>query len=75
MLKELKIEVKKSIQLLVDNKSIINLAKNLVSHDRSKHIETKFHFLQEQLNHGRIEVVYYKTEMQVVDILTKSLED
>ena len=74
MSKELKIEVKKSIQLLMDNKYDINLAKHLVSYGRSKHIETKFHFLRELVNHGRIDVMYCKTKMQVVDILTKALK-
>ena len=58
----------------MDNKSDINLAKHLVSYGRSKHIETKFHFLRELVNHGRIEVIYCKTKMQVVDILTKALK-
>ena len=31
--------------LMVDNQPAIPLAKNLVLHDRSKHIDVKFHFL------------------------------
>lgn len=38
---ELKIEEKKPLKLLINNKSAISLAKNLVLHGRSKHIETK----------------------------------
>lgn len=45
------------MQLLVDNRSATNLAKNPVAHGRSKHIETKFHFLREKVNKGMIEVV------------------
>ena len=45
VLKELKSKGKKPIQFFVDNKSAINLANNPDSHGRSKHIETKFHFL------------------------------
>lgn len=46
ILDELKIEYKKLVQLLVDNKSATSLSKNPVSHGRSKHIETKFHYLR-----------------------------
>jgi hypothetical protein len=33
--------------LMVDNKAAISLIKNPVLHDRSKHIETKFHYIRE----------------------------
>ena len=33
--------------LMVDNQSAIVLAKNPVLHDRSKHIDVKFHFLRD----------------------------
>lgn len=37
----------KSVTLLVDNKLAIMLIKNLVFHGRSKHIDTRFHFIRE----------------------------
>jgi len=46
LFKELELKYEKPMQLLVDNKSAISLSKNLVFHGRSKHIETKFHFLR-----------------------------
>ena len=73
MLDELKFEAKKPIKLLIDNKSAINLAKNPVSHGRSKHIETRFHFLREQVNNGKLEMTYCSTETQLADILTKAI--
>jgi hypothetical protein len=36
---------KKPTKIYVDNSSVIVLAKNLVFHDRSKHIDTIFHYL------------------------------
>lgn len=59
------------IKLLVDNKSAINLAKNLVSHGRTKHIETRFHYIREQVNKGRLAMRYCSTKDQIADILTK----
>ena len=57
----------------MDNKSAISLSKNPVCHGRSKHIETKFHFLRDQVSQGRLELVYCPTEDQVVDVFTKAL--
>ncbi|KAK2988354.1 hypothetical protein RJ640_001539 [Escallonia rubra] len=46
LLKEL---LNKSTQIYVDNKSPIALAKNPVFHDRSKHINTRYHFIRESI--------------------------
>lgn len=74
LLAEMKVEVQRPLQLLVDNKSAINLTKNPVSHGRSKHIETRFHFIRDQVNKGNIEVVFCRIEEQAADVLTKSLK-
>jgi len=65
----LKFEAKKPIKLPIDNKSAINLAKNPVSHRRSKHIETRFYFLREQVNNGKLKMTYCSIETQLADIL------
>uniref|UniRef100_A0ACD5X227 Uncharacterized protein n=1 Tax=Avena sativa TaxID=4498 RepID=A0ACD5X227_AVESA len=59
--------------IFVDNKSAIQLCKNPVFHDRSKHIETRFHFIRECVDDGKINVEYIGTEDQLADILTKAL--
>ena len=74
LLEELGIVTTDVVKLLVDSKSAIDLAKNLVSHGRSKHIETKFHFLKDQVTKGKIKLVPCKTEIQLVDIFTKALK-
>lgn len=74
ILKELKIEVKREIKLQIDNKPTINVAKNPVLHDRSRHIEVRFHFLREQVNQGKLEVAHYPTSTQIVYVLTKGLK-
>ncbi|XP_014499939.1 uncharacterized protein LOC106760988 [Vigna radiata var. radiata] len=71
LMKELKIEGGEKIRLLVDNKSAIDLTKHPTSHGRSKHIETWFHFIREQVGKGVIEVEHCKSEDQIADILTK----
>jgi hypothetical protein len=74
VLKELKYEVQKPLKLMIDNKSAISLAKNPISHGRSKHIETRFHFIREQVVNGNIEVVYCPTEIQFADSFTKAVK-
>jgi len=54
VMKELKCEVKKPLKLNIDNKSAIKLAKNPIAHGKSKHIETRFHFIREQVTKGMI---------------------
>lgn len=58
---------------MVDNISTINLSKNPISHSRSKHIETKFHYLRERVSEGKLELVYCNTDEQKADIFTKAL--
>jgi hypothetical protein len=61
------------VKLLMDNKSAITLSRNPVHHDRSKHIDTKFHFIRECIEEGKIEVDYIGTEEQLADMFTKAL--
>ena len=59
--------------MLVDNQPTIALAKNPVLHDRSKHIDVKFHFLRDCVDGGQIVIEFVDTGRQLADILTKSL--
>lgn len=51
----------------------IALSKNFVFHKRTKHIDTKFHYIRELVNNGEIVLVHCRTQEQVADILTKPL--
>jgi hypothetical protein len=59
--------------LKMDNQPAIALAKNPVLHDRSKHIDVKFHFLRSCVDEGKIIIEFVDTNRQLADILTKSL--
>jgi len=74
VMKEMGIELEKPIALLVDNKSAIDLANNPVSQGRSKHIETQFHYIRDQVNNGKLKLIHCPTQLQIVDILTKPLK-
>jgi hypothetical protein len=60
-------------RLLVDNKSAISLSKNPAFHERSKHIEIRYHFIRQAVEEGRIGIDYVRTNDQLADILTKAL--
>jgi hypothetical protein len=59
--------------LFVNNKVAISLIKNPVLHDRSKHIEIRFHYIRECSERVLIKIEFIRTEEQLGDILTKSL--
>ena len=51
----------------------MNLTKNHVFHDRYKHIEIKYHYIQDMVQRGVVELQYISTGEQLADILTKPL--
>ena len=59
--------------LKMDNQSAIALSKNPILHDRSKHIDTKFHYIRKCVDDGRICLDYVSTQEQLADVLTKSI--
>ena len=59
--------------LMVDNQPAITLAKNPVLHDRSKHIDVKFHFLRDCVDGGQIVIQFVETARQLTNVLTKPL--
>ena len=59
--------------ILEDNQGAIAIAQNPVQHDRTKHIDIKFHFVRENIERGVIDVKYCETENMLADILTKGL--
>nr|GEV61620.1 ribonuclease H-like domain, reverse transcriptase, RNA-dependent DNA polymerase [Tanacetum cinerariifolium] len=61
------------VTIKVDNKSAIALMKNLVLHGRSKHIDTKYHFIRECVEREDIQVKFVSGEYQRADILIKAL--
>jgi hypothetical protein len=59
--------------LKIDNQSAIQLSRNPVFHDQSKHIDTIFHFIRQCVEEGRVNLEHVDTDSQLADILTKPL--
>jgi hypothetical protein len=53
------------VVLNVDNKSAISLCKNPVHHDRSTHIDTRYHYIRECIEESKIEINYVCTNDQL----------
>ncbi|MCO5560285.1 hypothetical protein L7F22_013897 [Adiantum nelumboides] len=56
-----------------DSQSAITLAKNLVFHSKTKHIEVRYHVVRDILATKRIELVKVHTDDNPADALMKSL--
>lgn len=63
----------KCTTIFCENNSTIKLFKNLVSHDKSKHIDIRFHFLQELVRDGMVDLIHINTQEKTVDIMMKPL--
>ena len=64
------------IQLVTEykNKSVIALAKNLIFHEKSKHIDTRYYFICETIKENKVNLISVKTQDQLVDIFTMPLK-
>ena len=56
-----------------DNQSCIKLSENPVFHNRSKHIETPYHYIRDMVGRDIIKLSYISTNEQNADIFTKPL--
>ncbi|CAL9004145.1 unnamed protein product [Prunus brigantina] len=59
--------------LFCDNMSAISMAKNPVFHQRTRHINRRYHFIREALQEGVINMQFCRSEEQLADIFTKAL--
>ena len=62
------------VPLLCDSTSAISVAKNPVLHSKTKHINVRFHLLRDHVEKGDIDLRHVDTQNQLVDILTKPLD-
>lgn len=61
------------LPIYTDNSGALQLAKNPVFHERTKHIAVRYHYIRDLINNGIIELIYIPTEDQKADGLTKPL--
>jgi hypothetical protein len=59
--------------ILCDNQSCIKMTENPVFHDKSNHIEIRYHYIRDMVQREAVKLQYVGTNEQVVDVLTKAL--
>ena len=49
------------------------MSENSVFHDKSNHIEIKYHYIRDMVQRGIVKLYYVVTEEQIADVLMKPL--
>jgi hypothetical protein len=73
LLDQIGFNLKPDLILFNDNQSAIALAKNPGNHNRTKHIDMRYHFIREAVASEKIQVKYCSTKFMLADILTKGM--
>ena len=60
-----------SFTVYCDNQSAISLARNPVQHQRSKHIDIKYHLERSEVQKNVLHLMYLPTDQNLADMFTK----
>jgi hypothetical protein len=63
----------KPVQLFVDNQGALKLIHHPYSHQRTKHIDIAYRFIQDRVERGEIFCEYIRTDKMVADCMTKAV--
>lgn len=72
-MKDLRIE-SDDVIVYYDNQDKIQLGKNNMFHDETKHIRVRYHFIQDDVNSRKLKVADISTNDNGADLFTKSLQ-
>jgi hypothetical protein len=73
ILKFLDMKINYPIEVNVDNIGAVYLSKTATTGNRTKHIDTRYHFVREYIEDGIVKVVFVRSEDNDADIFTKNL--
>jgi hypothetical protein len=73
LLSDLGLPIGSAFPILNDNRGAVELSKNPVAHDKSKHIALRMAYLRENVLNGIITLEYIPTAANTADLLTKAL--
>ncbi len=60
-------------EMMQDNQSCVQMAKGNINHQRSKHIDMRYHFIQDAVANGELTLKWIPTKDMIADIMTKVL--
>ena len=66
------LEVKLAVTVRVDNMGAIFMSENSTTSNRTKHVDTRYRFVNEFVEDGFIEIIFVNTKDNVADIFTKN---
>jgi len=61
------------IMVFCDNQSVVHLTNDPMFHERTKHIDIRYHFVCDVISEGNVLVKKISTEANLADMLTKPL--
>ena len=73
VLESIGVQVKIPIPVYTDNTGAIHLTKNWLSGGRTKHVDTRYHFIKELQDQGVIEVKFVGTKDNEANMMTKNV--
>jgi hypothetical protein len=73
ILKAIEVEVEMPITVKVDNVGAIFMAENVSANSRTKHVDTRYHFIRDFVEDGVIKIVFVRTHENKADIFTKNV--
>ncbi|KAE8889209.1 Retrovirus-related Pol polyprotein from transposon TNT 1-94 [Phytophthora fragariae] len=73
LLKDISAEQVGATVIYEDNQGAMALAKNVGYQARTKHIDIRYHFIQEKVVSNEVELEYVDTKNQLADFMTKGL--
>ena len=71
----MRIEVKLPITVRVDNVGAIFMSENVTTSNMTKHVDTKYRFVNEFVDNRFNEIIYVKTKDNIADIFTTNTSD
>ncbi|KXJ39338.1 hypothetical protein RP20_CCG002201 [Aedes albopictus] len=73
ILEDLGMRLDGGVPIYEDNQSTIRIAEDDRDYKRLKHVDTKFHFLRELVQQGKIDIRFVRSAEQQADLMTKGL--
>ena len=73
LLQSMDVEQEEIPTIFEDNQSAQKIAENPVMHDRTKHIDIRYHFVRELVEAKQIDIMYISTADMIADLLTKAV--
>ena len=72
LLNSTSLEVKLPITVRVDNVGAFFMSENVTTINMTKHVDTRYRFVNELVEDGFIEIIFVKTKENVADIFTNN---